>query len=74
LDIALRGAERGVGFCTDLALYVIHAGARVIPLLQGDDLQQYNARCGNHTARMFVETMYQEWLSPEHRSLHVMQV
>jgi hypothetical protein len=74
LDIAFPGEHRGVGHCTDVALYVIHAGARVIPLLQGQDMQQYNARCANRTARMFLETMYREWHSPGHESLHVMQV
>jgi hypothetical protein len=74
LDIAFRSRERSIGMCTDAAPYVIYAGARIIPLLQGGALQQYNARCGNRIARMFLETMYHEWLSPENESLHVMQV
>lgn len=73
IDIALRADERGVGMCTDVALYVIHTRARVIPLLAGEQMEQYTARCGSHTARMFLESMYHEWLSPGHSSLHLMQ-
>jgi hypothetical protein len=35
VDVMLRSAERGVGTCTDVALYVMHCGARVIPMPQG---------------------------------------
>ncbi|KAF6265542.1 hypothetical protein COO60DRAFT_1697805 [Scenedesmus sp. NREL 46B-D3] len=74
LDIALRGGERGVGICTDAALYVMHANARIIPLLQASGMQQYSTHCANRTARMFLESMYHDWHSPPHRSLHLMQV
>jgi hypothetical protein len=30
MDIMLRGSERGIGMCTDAALYVLHLGARLI--------------------------------------------
>lgn len=36
LDIMLRGSERGVGMCTDVALYAMHAGARIIPMPKGE--------------------------------------
>jgi hypothetical protein len=35
LDVMLRGLERGVGMCTDVALYAMHAGARIIPMPKG---------------------------------------
>jgi hypothetical protein len=59
---------------TDVALYVIHAGARIIPLLQEEEMQQYSKRCANRTARLFIELMYKEWHSTKHEALHVMLV
>jgi hypothetical protein len=36
LDVMLRGAERGMGMCTDVALYAMYAGARIIPMPKGE--------------------------------------
>jgi hypothetical protein len=55
----LRGDERGVGTCTDVALYVIHAGARIVPL-QPPAAPYHASACGARTARMLLETMYGE--------------
>lgn len=83
LDIALRGAERGVGMCTDVALYLLHMGpvgasgrgARILPLLAEADMATYNAKCTQTAARMFLESMYHEWLSPSGAGgYHLMQV
>jgi len=60
-DIMLRGTERGVGTCTDVALYVMHTGARIVPLQQPGGA--YDAACGARTARMLLETMYSEFIS-----------
>lgn len=72
LDIALRGSERGVGMCTDVALYLLHMGntgepgrgARILPLLAAADMAAYSAKCTQKTARWFMESMYHEWLAP----------
>lgn len=74
LDIALRGLERGVGMCTDVALYVLHARARIVPLPVGDDRQQYDKRCGATTVRMSLETMYPSWFTNHSLASHVMLV
>lgn len=83
MDIALRGSERGVGMCTDVALYIIHLGpvshtgrgARLIPLLPGPAMKGYNARCTTTTARMLLESMYHEWFAPPAvGGYHIMQV
>jgi hypothetical protein len=72
LDIALRGSERGLSTCTDVALYLLHMGttgetgrgARILPLLAAADMAAYNAKCTQTTARMFMESMYHEFLPP----------
>jgi hypothetical protein len=72
LDIPLRGSERGVGMCTDVAQYLLHmgrtgstgGGARVIPLLSEPDMAAYSAKCTQTTARMFLQSMYHEWIAP----------
>lgn len=85
LDIALRGVERGVGMCTDVALYLMHMGptgpavegrgARIIPLLTAAEMPLYNAKCTHVTARMFLESMYHEWVAPPASGgYHLMQV
>ena len=62
LDIALRGQERGVGMCADVALYAIRAGARIVPLPATPEARAaYDAQCGARTARMFLESMYSEF-------------
>jgi hypothetical protein len=44
IDIVLQPLERGVGMCTDVALYVLHAGARILPGgLDGSAAQVLNA-------------------------------
>ena len=71
MDIALRGQERGVGMCTDAALYVVWGAARIIPLNMG----AYNTgRCANTTARVFLETMYGDFFSDQPGVTHLMQV
>lgn len=83
LDIALRGSERGVGTCTDVALYLLHMGntgepgrgARIVPLLAPADMAAYSTTCTPTTARMFLESMYHEWLAPNGTGgYHLMQV
>lgn len=69
LDIMLRGAERGVGMCTDVALYAMHAGARIIPMPK--DVEAYDSYCGPQTARMFLESVYREFLSKQKDVLHI---
>lgn len=59
LDIMLGASERGIGMCTDVALYVLHAGARLIPRVP---VGVYNGFCRQQTARLFLETVYEEWL------------
>jgi hypothetical protein len=49
LDIALPAAERVFGTCTDAALYIIHAGGRLIPMPA--DVEAYDSYCGPQTAR-----------------------
>jgi hypothetical protein len=36
LDMMLKGKDRGVGSCTDAAVYALYAGARIIPMPQGE--------------------------------------
>lgn len=54
--------------CTDVMLYVLHMGARLIGKL--GDVQQYNLYCGPATARMLLETMYPEFISRQPGVLH----
>jgi hypothetical protein len=62
LDVMLRGQERGVGMCTDVALYVLRSGARIIPMPSTEEARRhYDEQCGKRTARMFLESMYQEF-------------
>lgn len=65
----LQGGQRGVGMCTDAMLYVLHMGARVIGKV--DDPQQYNAYCGPATARLLLETIYQDFISSQPGVLHL---
>jgi hypothetical protein len=83
LDIALRGSERGVGMCTNAALYVLHMGpsgregqgARILPLLSDAAMAAYSAKCAQTTARVFLESVYHEWLAPAgSNGYHLMQV
>eukprot|EP00877_Chromochloris_zofingiensis_P003770 jgi/Chrzof1/13394/Cz07g31120.t1 len=60
--------------CTDVALYVLHARARIVPLPVGDDRQQYDKRCGATTVRMSLETMYPSWFTNHSLASHVMLV
>ena len=69
LDIMLSSEDRSVGLCTDAALYMHLLGARLFPKTQ--NLQPYQQHCNNKTARMFLEPMYEEWLSPVPGALHV---
>lgn len=65
----LRGSERGVGMCTDAALYVLHARGRIIPA--PPSARAYNAVCGAGTARLFLETMYSQFVSRAPGVLHM---
>eukprot|EP00775_Hariotina_reticulata_P012551 gene12551-12684_t len=69
LDIMLRGAERGVGMCTDVALYMMYAGGRVIPMPAAPEV--YDSYCGSLTARLFLESMYGEFVSKRKDVLHI---
>jgi len=69
MDIMLRGSERGIGMCTDAMLYVLHAGARLIPWQENQ--QVYDALCP-HNARLFLETMYESFISSQPGVLHLM--
>lgn len=60
LDIRLDAKDRGVGMCTDVALYVLHAGGRLVP--GGFAGSTYDRICGVRTARLFLETIYEDWL------------
>jgi hypothetical protein len=60
----LRGQQRGVGMCTDVALYLLHAGGRLIPLPPTPEGRAaYDAACGARTARVLLETIYSEFIS-----------
>jgi hypothetical protein len=62
LDIMLRGQERGAGMCLDVALYVVRAGARIVPMPSTREAREaYDAQCGARTARLFLESMYSEF-------------
>lgn len=61
----LRGQERGVGTCTDVAFYVMHAGGRIIPMLSAPERARYDAACGARTARLLLETVYGEFVSDD---------
>lgn len=69
LDIMLQGGQRGIGMCTDAMLYVLHMGARLIGKL--DDQQQYNSYCGPATARMLMETIYEDFITTQPGVLHL---
>jgi len=60
-DIMLNGNERSVGMCTDVAMYAMHAGARIVPVQKPGG--EYDAACGARTARMMLETIYSEFIS-----------
>lgn len=45
LDIMLGAGERGMGMCTDVALYVLHVGARMLPKLEKGVLDKVG-KCG----------------------------
>lgn len=72
MDVMLRGEERGVGMCTDVALYVLHAGARIIPFVPGGSPREYRRRCGPLTARLHLETLYPSFVSPDVGVLNLM--
>jgi hypothetical protein len=57
-----------------VALYVVHAGARILPLLPAPELDAYTAACGNFSARLHLESLYDEWLAPRPGALHLMLV
>jgi hypothetical protein len=62
LDVMLRGQERGVGMCADVALYVLRAGARIVAMqATRAGREAYDAQCGRRTARLFLESMYSEF-------------
>jgi hypothetical protein len=65
----LRSTERGVGTCTDVALYAMHAGGRILPFPR--DWKRYDAACGARTARLQHETMYKEFLTRQAGVLHM---
>lgn len=61
--------------CTDVALYALHANARIISLPLGLELEAYTRRCGALTSRMSLESMYGEWVvAPEVSAPRLMQV
>lgn len=72
MDIMLQKAERSVGMCSDVMLYVLHMGARLIGAQ--DSMQQYNSYCGPATARLLMETMYADFISRQPGVLHFMLV
>jgi hypothetical protein len=72
MDVLLPGRDRDLSICTDIALYVMHTGARIIPLLQAIDMERYNTGCGPATARLFWHTMYPQFISNRRDVLHVM--
>jgi hypothetical protein len=77
MDVLLPGRDRDLSTCTDIALYVMHAGARIIPLLQAFDMERYNSYntgCGAGTARLFWHTMYPSFISNRPDVLHLMLV
>lgn len=68
VDIMLGAPERSVGICTDAALYAMHLGARILPLV---DTLAHGAACGPGTARLFLEAAYPQWVSPDPRVRHL---
>ncbi|WIA22750.1 hypothetical protein OEZ86_009707 [Tetradesmus obliquus] len=74
MDVLLPGRDRDLTTCTDIALYVMHTGARIMPLLQAVDMERYNTGCGAATARMFWHTMYPQFIANRPDVLHVMLV
>jgi hypothetical protein len=65
-DIMLWGEQRGVGMCTDAALYILHGGARLLPRPAGGAaaVAAYTSACGAATARVLLETVYPEFIAP----------
>ncbi|KAF6265543.1 hypothetical protein COO60DRAFT_962986 [Scenedesmus sp. NREL 46B-D3] len=74
MDAVVPGRGRDLSTCTDIALYVMHAGARIIPLLQAPDMERYSAGCGAATARLFWHTLYPPFISNHTDVLHLMLV
>lgn len=61
LDIMLGTKERGFGMCMDAALYVLLAGARIVPTSAAAE-PAHSTGCGAATARLFMEVMYEQLL------------
>lgn len=71
LDIMIPRGDRRLTACTDAALYVIHAAGRIIPLQYK---QQYDSYCGAATARLFLDKIYEPFISLRPDILHLMLV
>lgn len=68
LDIMLPKEDRHLTVCSDAAHYIIHTSARLIPL---QDKEQYDSYCGAATARLFLESLYQPFISLRPDVLHL---
>lgn len=69
IDIMLAAPDRSIGLCTDAAIYVHTLGARILPA--SVHMANYDTHCGNRTARMSLEPLYESWVSCAPGRLHI---
>ncbi|KAF8066293.1 Art7 [Scenedesmus sp. PABB004] len=74
LDVMLPASHRAPGPCTDAALYVLHAGGRIVPAPPGGGGPMSDP-CGPRTARLFAGPfLYESFFSDHPAVLHLLLV
>lgn len=70
--IPLASADRSIGLCTDAALYMQLLGGWIVPASATTPLGMSHAqRCGHKSAVLFLEPLYEPWLSWLEQQQHV---
>lgn len=70
--IPLTSSDRSIGLCTDAALYVQLLGGWIAPAT--DQGLKHVQRCGHKSAVMFLEPLYEPWLTWLEQQQHVVAV
>jgi len=72
LHIPLASSDRSIGLCTDAALYAQLLGGWIVPAT-GYGLE-HAQKCGRRSAAMFLEPLYEPWISWLEEQQHVVAV
>lgn len=70
--IPLASSDRSIGLCTDAALYVQLLGGLIAPATEHG--LKHVQRCGHKSAVMFLEPLYEPWLTWIEQQQHVVAV